>query len=113
MIEFNLGLAMMGLQTVMAVLIAVALLSDAACHLPKWHRFLISTGAAALFAQAALILSDFGGQTSTAPVLIGYSKDLCIAALALAPIAMLMSRRCLPTERTSRTSPPSGPHPDA
>lgn len=113
MIEFNFGLAVIGVQTIMALLIAAALLSDAACHLPKWHRFLISTGAAALFAQAALMLSDLGAQMTAASAFVSYSKDICIALLALAPVAILVGGRCTSSARTSRTSPPSDPHPDA
>jgi len=111
--DFNLSLLVICSETLVAVFITVALYSDAALCLPKWHRLLMSTGAAALFAQTALTISGFGGYNSSMSDWMVHAKDLSISALALAPVVMLMNQRRVPIEHTSRTSPPSGPRPTA
>ena len=112
MIELNLNLLTIG-HTFIAVLIAWALLSDVALSLPKWQRLLISSGAAVLCAQTAVTISGFGGTIAAASNWAAYLKDLSIGVFALGPVAMLLDGRRIPIERTSRTSPPSGPRPDA
>ena len=113
MIEFNLSLLVIASETAIAVLIALALLNEVALGLPKWHRLLMSTGVVALFVHAAVAISALGVRDHVLSNWAGHAKDLSIGALALAPILMLLAGRQIPSERTSRTSPPSGPRPTA
>ena len=64
-------------------------------------------------AQTALMIFALGEHGSNASNWTAFVNDLSIAVLALLPLAMLFDGRRLPNERISRTSPPSGPHPDA
>lgn len=111
MIELNPSLLVAAIQMFIAALMACALLSDAALSLPKWQRLLMSTGAAALCAQAAVIISGFDGLGANVSNGTTYLKDLSIGVLALAPVAMLLDGRRIPIEHTSHTSPPSGRRP--
>lgn len=112
MIELNLNLLVTTSQTFIAALMVWALLSEAALSLPKWQRLLMSTGAAALFAQAAVIVSTSGGFGVGVADGTTYLKDLSIGVLALVPVAMLLDRRRIPIAHTSRTSLPSDRHPN-
>ena len=113
MIEVNLSLLTISSQMFVTGLIVWALMSNTALSLPKWQRFLMSISAAILCAQTALMISALGEQGLNASNWTAFVKDLSIAVLALLPLVVLFDGRRLPNARTSRTSPPSGPHPDA
>jgi len=113
MIQLNPSLLVIASETVIAVLITLVLLSEAALGLPKWHRLLMSTGVVALFVHAVVVISTLGGYNFVLSAWAGHAKDLTIGALALAPILMSLVGGQKPSARISRTSPPSGQRPAA
>ena len=87
MIELPIGVLVILSETFVAIFIALALLSDAARYLPKWHRLLMSISAVILFVHAAFVIFDSGAVDSVLAEWAAHAKDLSIGALALAPTA--------------------------